>query len=393
MVTKKNNRHALIGVTMKAVVRRWVASLLLVAVAAAGAFSAMVLQNLTVRQENALNATIANTTISCMVTDVKGTDSGSLQMPSKTVEMLEGKYRESEYGQCYLDDYVKNVRAMATVELDRPKGAELRRILSIDSDPALSPVEGASVQLYDGWTEEAFKGREQVCLVPLDMVTEDGFINITSAWDEPVRLKIIGTVTNGPGNVIYCPFYMPWEEGTFVWFYADRCSFDIQDNFKLEESREYIYQWFVEPKLSNQSDGQTFGVLVQDETYQKNIAEIQGNLSMLHLLLPVLIVLCGGIGIFASFLATRGRTKEFAVMRCIGMGKGRIFGLVMAELAVLALTGLLLGMAGGVLLEGKMRVSALLHAAAITGVFLLGSAIATLRITNVNVMQLMKMED
>lgn len=389
MVTKKN-RHALIGVTMKAVVRRWVASLLLVAVAAAGAFSAMVLQNLTVRQENALNATIANTTISCMVTDVKGMDSGSLQMPSKTVQFLEGKFRETG---CYLDDYVENVRAMGTMELDRPKGAELRRILSIDSDPALSPVEGASVQFFDGWTEEAFRGQEQVCLVPVDMVTEDGFINITSAWDGPVRLKIIGTVTNGPGNVIYCPFYMPWEEGTFVWFYADRCSFDIRDNFKLEESKEYLYQWFVKPALSNQGDGQTFGLLVQDETYQKNIAEIQGNLSMLHLLLPVLIVLCGGIGIFASFLATRGRTKEFAVMRCIGMGKGRIFGLIMAELTVLALAGLLLGMAGGVLLEGAIRASALLHAAAITGVFLLGSAIATLRITNVNVMQLMKMED
>lgn len=385
--------NALAGVTLRAMGRRWVASLLLVAVAAAGAFSAMVLQNLTVRQETALNNTIANTTISCMVTDVKGTGSSSLQMPSKNVEFLEGFYRDSEGIECYLDDYVKNVRAMSTQELDRPRGMMLRRILSLDSDPALSPVEGASVQFYDGWTEEAFRGREQVCLVPVDMATEDGYMNISMYFEEPVRLKIIGTVMGGPNNVIYCPFHMPYQEGTFVWFYTDSCSFDIRDNFKLEESREYLYQWFVEPALSNQWNGETFGLLIQDETYQKNIGEIQGNLSMLRLLLPVLIVLCGGIGIFASFLATRGRTKEFAVMRCIGMRKSRIFGLVMAENTVLALIGLLLGMAGGVLLEGTIRISALLHAAVMTGVFLLGSAIATLRITNVNVMKLMKVED
>ena len=58
---------------------------------------------------------------------------------------------------------------------------------------------------------------------------------------------------------------------------------------------------------------------ILDETYQKNIEEIQANLSMLRLLLPVLIVVCGGIGFFASFLATRGRTKEFAVMRCLAI--------------------------------------------------------------------------
>lgn len=106
----QKNGHALARVTLTALFRRWTASLLLAAVAAAGAFSAMVLQNLTIRQENALNNTVANTTISCTVTDAKGTDSGNLQMLSAFVEMLEGKRRLRG---CYLDDYVKNVRAKA----------------------------------------------------------------------------------------------------------------------------------------------------------------------------------------------------------------------------------------------------------------------------------------
>ncbi len=382
--------HALAGVTLAALIRRWVASLLLLTVTAASAFSAMVLLNLTARQETALNYTIENTTISCTVTDAKGTDSGNLQMLSAFVEMLEGRRRGRG---CYLDDYVKNVRAKGETPLETPKEMVLRRILSVDSDPALAAVEGASVSFLEGWTEAALRGVEQICLVPSHMAVEDGYITVSAAVEGAVRLKVIGTVSNGPSGVIYCPFFMPWTDGTSYAFPTDSCSFDIRDNRKLEESKAYIYEWFVQPNLTNQTDGLTFGVLVHDETYWKNIHEIQANLSMLRLLLPALMILCGCIGFFASFLATRGRTKEFAVMRCIGMGRIKIFGLVMGELIFLAFLGSLLGVAGGILLEGSAQLRSLLYAALMTGIFLLGSAVAALRITSVNVMKLMKVED
>lgn len=386
----RKNGHALVGVTLTALLRRRTASLLLIAVAAACAFSAMVLQNLTLRQERALRSTVENTTISCTVTNAKGTDSGNLQMLSAFVELPLGKRRVRG---CYLDDYVENVRAKAQTALEKPTGATLRRILSVDSDPALSQAEGVSVQFFDGWTEEVLRSREQVCLVPSDMLTEDRTVTLAADTDEAARLKIIGTVSNGPANVIYCPFFMPWSEGTSVAFLTDSCSFDIRDNQRLEESKAYIYEWFVQPKLSNQSDGLTFGVLVRDETYLRSVSELRANLSMLRLLLPLLLVICGCIGFFASFLATRGRTREFAVMRCLGMKRGKIFGLVMTELAVLALAGSLIGMVGGILTEGGLQTSALRNAALMAGIFLLGAAVAALRITNINVMKLMKAED
>lgn len=319
----QKNSHALASVTLIAMLRRWTSSLLLIAVAAAGALSAMILQNLTIRQENALSNTIENTTISCTVTNAKGTDSGNLQMLSAFVEMLEGKRRLRE---CYLDDYVKNVRAKAKMSLEKPEGATLSRILSIDSDPALSQAEGVYVRFFEGWEEEDLRGQEQVCLISSDMFTDGEYITVAADMGESARLRIIGTVANGPSNEIYCPYFMSWSEGVSVAFLTDSCSFDIRNNQKLEASKSYIYEWFVRPDLSNQMDGLTFGVLVRDETYQKNIEEIQANLSMLRLLLPVLIIVFGGIGFFASFLATRGRTKEFAVMRCLGMKQCKIFG-------------------------------------------------------------------
>ncbi len=370
--------------------RRWVSALLLIAVAAMGACGAVVLQNLTVRQENAWNDTVSNTKINCVVTNARGTDSGNLQMLSAFVEMLEGKRRERG---CYLDDYVTNVRAKATVSLEYPKGAALRRILSIDSDPALHQVEGAVVTFAEGWTEAALRGKEQVCLVSSDLQTQGDSITISESEEQKIDLHIIGTVAGGPGNTIYCPYFMPYTQGESVAFMTQSCSFDIRDNARLEETKEELYQWFVEPKFSNQMDGLTFGVLVQDEIYQKTLSEIRDNLAMLRLMQPMLFVLCGGIGFFASYLATRGRTKEFAVMRCIGMSRGRVFGLVMAELVVLALFGAVLGTAAGFLVEGKILLRALTRAALITGIFVLGSAIAAVRITGVNVMKLMKVED
>ena len=61
--------------------------------------------------------------------------------------------------------------------------------------------------------------------------------------------------------------------------------------------------------------------------------------------------------------------------------------------SILAFTGALFGIAGGILLEGEIQTSALLHAALMTGISLLGSAVAALRITSINVMNLMKVED
>jgi len=105
---------------------------------------------------------LINTTISCTVTNAKGTDSGNLQMLSAFVEMLEGKRRLRE---CYLDDYVKNVRAKAKMSLEKPEGATLSRILSIDSDPALSQAEGVYVRFFEGWEEEDLRKSKTIHLI------------------------------------------------------------------------------------------------------------------------------------------------------------------------------------------------------------------------------------
>lgn len=392
---EKQSHWALHKVMLTAAWRRKGVNILLAAVVLIGVFTSMILHNLTERQESALEDLKKNTDIHCIITDPQGIDSSNLKMLSSFVDRLTGLRHDSG---CYLDEYVKNICAAASSPLEKPANYSLSRIYSLDSDRLLSEVEGAAVYFYDGWDEAILQTREQVCLVPEGTQTDvlsDGkeYISIETQNGRSVELLVIGTVTGGPGNTIHCPFYMEIQVGVSQAFLVDTCSFDIMDNNRLDEAKDELFKEFVEPKLSNQSDGVHFGVIIQDETYLNTLKESESNLSMLRLLLPILMILSCCIGFFASYLTIRGRVKEFAVMRCLGMSQAKIFGLVFEELLVLTILGGAGGLISGFILEGAIKEKATVNAALITGIFVLGAAIAALRVTSVSVMKLMKVED
>ncbi len=384
----KKSGWALCRVTLLAMARRKGASCLLAAVAALGVFASIALYNLTARQEAAMADMVENTQIRCVVTDVQGVSSSNLQMFSAYVDMLTGLRHERG---CYLDQYVRNVRAKADSLVVEPEGITLRRILSFDSDSALDPVEGAEVHLFQGWTEADFRGQGQICLIPAGMATGTGQqVDIQVREGIGLSLQVVGTVSGGPENVIWCPFYMPTQAGISEAFRVESCSFDIGDNARLDQCKAEIYQVFADPGQGQLGDGLTYGVVVQDETYTASMEEFQANLAMLRLLLPVLTVLCGGIGFFGGYLATRGRLTEFAVMRCLGMKRQRVFGLVFGEQLLLAVLGTVLGGTAGCLLEGALAAGAMGRAGLVLAAFLAGGAVAAVRVTRVNVMKLLK---
>ncbi len=388
----KASGRALQQVTLAAIWRRKGVSLLLTAVVALAVFAAATLQNLTVRQNAAVEEMVQTAQIRCVVTDPQGTSSDNLQMFSAFVDMLMGQRHERG---CYLDEYVKNVRAKASFPLEEPRDMTLRRILSFDSDSALTA--GVRIELTGEWTEAVFQSSAKVCLIPDGLKTQsgaDGLPYITAVLNGvTLELQVIGTVFGSAGNVIWCPFYLQHQEGITEAFRVESCSFDILDNARLAECKTAIYETFVEPSLTNSNDGLSYGVLVQDETYESTLSELRSNLSMLQLLIPILTALCGGIGFLAAYLATRGRVREFAVMRCLGLKQRAIFAQVFGEQALLAGIGAAVGGIAGFLLDGAVSGEAVGKAVLILGVFLAGAAVANWNVTRVNVMKLMKVEE
>ena len=79
-------------------------------------------------------------------------------------------------------------------------------------------------------------------------------------------------------------------------------------------------------------------------------------------------------------------------MRCLGMKRGRIFGLIFSEQLLLAIPSALLGLLCGAVFGGLSR-RALGSAALLLVLFLAGTAVSVLRVTDVSVMKLMKSEE
>lgn len=378
-------------ITLKTLVRRKGSSLLLLAVVLVGCFAAIVLNLLTQRQEEALADMIANTRIGCTVTDPQGMNADRLGMPGSMLRKLVGTYPEPEEN---LDGLITDVNAMTSVPLEMPKDHSICSILTLASDPGLAALEGAKVTLYDGWDESVFATDARVCLIPEDEVEmwPEGVVKVMRGDGLLLEMTVIGTVANGPGSVYHTPLNMSWRDEGVSYIYIESCSFTVRDNTRLDEIKEKLYEVFAKPSLSNDLT-QGYGLVVHDESYLASLDEIRSNISMLRLLLPVLMVLVGCIGFFASYMTTRSRQKEFAVMRCLGMNQFKIFALVFGEQLLLALVGGGLGITIGWVLDRKMETAALSRAGLVMALFLVGTAIATIRVTGVNVMKLMKVED
>lgn len=347
-------------------------------------FAVCMLSGLVQRQEVKLAELIRDTRIHCVVTDSKGTNSENLGMLSFYVDMLTG--RRHERG-CYLDEVVTDVRALASQKLDSPEEHDLRRILTLDSDPLLAS--GVQVRFFDGFDETVLRSEADVCLVPEHMEPEERGTLTVALGTNRKNLKIVGTVSDSSMDSIWVPFYFKWVDDLSSAFPVQSCSFTIRDNTRLEQTKEDIFTWFSRPSVSNGADAEPFGVLVQDQTYRESLHKLESSLEQLRLLLPLLAVLGVMISFLTTYAMTRGRQKEFAVMRCLGLRKKTIFVMVLWEQLILILIGGSIGICFGLL-------GASIQAARICGVlllYLLGTATAAMGITRINVMKLMKTED
>ena len=392
----KHAPFSLFRVSAAALWRRKGASLLLLLLSALGVFSAALLQNLALRQQESMTEMIKNTLIRCVVTDANGMLSDSIAMSASYVDRLLGGWHDRG---CYLDEAVKNVRAKSAMPLNSPRDVTLCRILSLASDSAFDEVSGAQAVFFDGWSEDALAGTERVCLLPEFMLPQartygDGSLWLdVSAAEVNTSLRVIGTVSRQTGGTVWCPLYIQLRDGISESLRIDRCSFDIRDNARLEENKKIIYDTFVSPKLANTSGETKFGVFINDKEFTGSVREFESNLKTLRLLSPILLVLFAGVGFLAAYLTTRGRKREFAVMRCIGRKQLGITLQVFLEQLFLALVGAALGVSIALLIEGGYPLSALTRAGTLLGLFLFGAAAACLVVTRVNVMKLMKTED
>lgn len=378
----------------KTLKRRANVTVIFIAVVFVGIISSCALQMVLARQTAAREDLIVNTDINCLILDAKGMNQNNLGMSSDLVEKL---IFEDENGSG-LYKYVKKLNANAKLSVSAPTDVSFKRIYSLASDEALSELNGARVEFYDGWSEEVLTTNELVCIVPNDYATEinsDGVevVNIlTYRVNEPKELKVIGK-SFGVSDVIYVPLFIKMgSENLKETIIIQSCSFAIKDNMQLDETKTQLFKEFVHPNLLNTNNGYDFGLIVQDEIYQKTMLEIDKNISMMEFIIPIILILMGIIGFMTSFLTTKMKRKEFAVMRCLGMKRYKVFGIVFKEQLISVVIGAIPSAIIGCFFYGNIM-TVLISVFTVSGIFLLGATISTIHVTSVNVMELMKVED
>lgn len=382
-------------VTFSMLKRRKVMSFILILFSGACVFFSIFLQNLVKNQQEKMEKMVEESVIQCILTDARGAHMDFLKMPDAYVRILKGRDREKGN---VIDEYVKNIRAKASEDLEVPKDSKLVRIHSLDSDSKLVEQKDA-YELFEGVDESIFQSEEQVCMVSPDLEekiyeSEDNqFFDIERKDGTKLSLKVIGIVHKAGENIIYCPLLLQEEEGLSKLLWVDSCSFEVKNNRKLEETKKVLLETFVTPNLANEIDIYHYGVLVQDETYRKTLEELKSNLQMIKFLIWVLGLLSVVIGFFCGFMTNRTRIREFAVMRCLGMKRIKVFWNTMSGYFVLAIIGMVIGLVAGLILEGGIQGSTIIIALLMDGIFLLGNGVSIYRITNVDVFKLMRIEE
>lgn len=105
----------------------------------------------------------------------------------------------------------------------------------------------------------------------------------------------------------------------------------------------------------------TEGFMVAEPTKEiEKLFDIVGNINLIFLALAGVVMVSSAVSIMvALYNSMEQRRRQIAVLRVLGASRGRVFGLILTESAVLgllgALAGVVLALVGGVAVAGALR--------------------------------------
>ena len=270
------------------------------------------------------------------------------------------------------------------------------------------------IEFKEGLDYDIFKESSNLCLVSeellisaekkmgdmisLSLITKasihsrkDEFGNITI---RPVdaKFEIAGVIKGGKINEIYCS----WGKAAELGALSDNCSTKytdilratINDNYKLNEFKAKAKKDYVSVGEKMFTGTKFYALTVYDDIFTKALTQIQRNIQFLKAVYPLVVVFSFVIGYLVSYLFTRNRKKEVAVMRSLGISRFKVFITIMIELTAINVIGTLLGI---VICHYLLKINVTINEIAL---FLiantLGAALSAIRISSGSVMAIMK---
>ncbi|MDE6318580.1 MAG: hypothetical protein K2M22_02490 [Lachnospiraceae bacterium] len=259
---------------------------------------------------------------------------------------------------------------------------------------------------------------EKVCIMDADLMTQEGFslgddVMLTSYYyhlkkdgSDDVLIdplvtetyRIVGSVQIGE----YLGDWMPAElilplncvreayQRQDIEFEADSCSFVVKDPFLLNECKEKMHNMGFFSVIT-QADFHYKGIAltIMDQDFIRSVRTLNENLALLKGMLPFITVIIFFIGYICSYLSIQGRREEYALMRSLGTGRGRSFGLFLGETMLLQAMACFFGsLAAGQLFSTPPVVLAL-SGTLFFAAFLSGTVVALFALYSLSVIELL----
>ena len=326
----------MINYVFKRILRRPFLSLAGLVLAGALCFALCFLVSYRDRLEADLQAMQKSYLVRCVVTDARGTKSNHMRLHRRFLQFVQ----DEKNG---LGAYIENLCLTKNLESDSALGKGYAVGISRpQADRRMLEERGGGFYTYK---EDFFESGDFCCLVPetayerfeggsiactlVNPYTSEGLgSDHSNSWS--FKLEVVGWYKGSGTDVILSfPAVQRLASRLTGTISVDAISFDLKDGSQSDLVREVLAKEFVTPDPSSPSFRPA--ITVQDKQYRIAITEMQQNIARTERLVPVILFISLAAGFLMGFLSVRGETKTYALMRTVGMGKGKLVLSVLAE--------------------------------------------------------------
>jgi len=241
----------------------------------------------------------------------------------------------------------------------------------INALPGVPGLEKEEIVFLEGEDEDVLETARKVCIMDASLMEREGLqlgdeVEMTSfcyryegeAFEiflDPLTTdtyRIIGAMQIGEyeGNWVPADVIFPLDcvresyHSRGLEFMADSGSFVVKNPFQLDECKEEM-QRIGMLSVITQADFSYDGnaLTIMDDTFIRAARNLNENLALLRGMLPFLTAIIAFIGYLCSYLSVQGRREEYALMRSLGTGRWRSFGLFFGEAVFLELAACMAG--------------------------------------------------
>ena len=317
---------------------------------------------------------------------------------------------------------------------------------SIAHTPEFLFSDELNIEFLEGYSDESFRGDERVCALPSAFLEANGlefgdeiecliYIRADEGYETlPIYAKIVASFEKaGSRTNMYMPLYWakneyylaksggeavigdsvfrvysekylppdtPQEEldkyDSVEHFDFGRYSYNsialkLKDLRTLNDFKASLKEWGFS-SLDDYGKARIW-VVVEDTFLNKSIENINRHITYMKILFTVVYLLAVVIGFVLSYLLTKNRRSELAMMRSMGTGMIRTFGIFLIEQLILSLLGCAVGLGIIRLIYGSLLPLQWLGFAGYIVCYWIGVIISVAVMNKVDVIKLLSSKD